>query len=327
MAGPTISAPPNIFDQMANMQAGQDTRAKYGGDPTAGTSPYSQYAGESRQPGLGAQANALEMYRQQALGLGPSVAQQQMQQGLGQSQRAALAMAAQGRGGNIAGMQQAALNAGSGLAAGVNQQASLLRAQEQQAAMQGYAGLGSQLYQQGFNYDQLANQASQFNAQNTLDWYLGKRGLDLQRDAQNKDWTMGLVQAGAGLAGGIMGGAAQLSDERAKDNISPTLGSVSQAVGEATPVTFDYKPGLGPYGQQVGFTAQDLERTPLGPQLVVDTPNGKFVNTGNAAMASLAGVAELRQELDQLRAANGLGPVGAQAGSTMTQQYLRQGLG
>ena len=110
---------------------------------------------------------------------------------------------------------------------------------------------------------------------------------------------------------GISGGAAQLSDERAKTDIMPTLGSVSRAVGEATPVAYSYQPGLGPQGRQVGFTAQDLEQTPLGPQLVIDTPDGKFVNTGNAAMASLAGVAELRQELDQLRAANGLGPVGA----------------
>ena len=66
-----------------------------------------------------------------------------------------------------------------------------------------------------------------------------------------------------------------------------------------TAYSFDYKPGFGPPGRQVGVMAQDLEQSPMGAQMVSDTgPAGtKMVDyspeTFNpVAMASLANLNE-----------------------------------
>lgn len=64
---------------------------------------------------------------------GASVAQEQMRQGLDQSQRAMMAQAASARGGNQAAAMRTAQATGSQMALDVNQQAGVLRAQEQQA--------------------------------------------------------------------------------------------------------------------------------------------------------------------------------------------------
>lgn len=106
------------------------------------------------------QADALGLYNDAARGRGPSAAQAQFQQGLDRSLSGNMALANSARGGSLALAQgRLAAMAGNNQAlAASTAQAAQLRAQEQQAAMAGYAGLSGQMRGQDIN-------AAQFNAQ------------------------------------------------------------------------------------------------------------------------------------------------------------------
>lgn len=251
-------------------------------------------------PGTNAQLQAMQQYSAMAEGLGPSVAQQQLQAQSEANQRAQMAAINQSRGGNLAGNFNAALSAGAGMQQATNQQAAILRAQEQQAAIAGLGQLGGQVIGQELAFNQLAQQGLATAGQQNIDWQLGKRGLDLQRDGMQFDQNMQIAKSAMQGVGSVVGGAV-MSDERAKSDIMPTAQSASEAIGEVDPITFRYQPGLGPYGQQFGVSAQQLEQTSLGPQLVREGPDGfKRVDTGGAAMASLAATAEQERRLRAL---------------------------
>ncbi len=99
------------------------------------------------------------------------------------------------------------------------------------------------------------------------------------------------------------GQALATSDVRAKSNIDTMLSAVR-------PVAFDYKdPQRDGAGRHVGVLAQDLERGGLG-NMVVDTPQGKMVDTKQASMAGLAGLADHNERIRALERGSTLGPRG-----------------
>lgn len=63
-------------------------------------------------------------------------------------------------------------------------------------------------------------------------------------------------------------------------------------------------PGAAP-GRQLGIMAQDLERSPLGAGAVMDSPNGKMVDTTRLAHALAAGAANLNERLAALESRRG----------------------
>lgn len=67
-----------------------------------------------------------------------------------------------------------------------------------------------------------------------------------------------------------------------------------------------HAPGAAP-GRQLGPMAQDLEANPATAHLVHDTPNGKMVDTGRAAMLALPAIGEQQRRLDKLEDAQALG--------------------
>lgn len=80
-------------------------------------------------------------------------------------------------------------------------------------------------------------------------------------------------------------------------------------MAKTKPYSFDYNAdgrrlqkalGNDPDGRQYGVMAQDLERSPVGRSMVVDTPEGKVVDTNKAAMASLAANARLNERVEEL---------------------------
>lgn len=264
--------------------------------------PYSttltSYGNQSREPGLAAQQDALSMFRQGAMGQGPSVAQQMLAQQSQQAQRQNMAMMQGARGGNLAGAYQQALGANSGQQAMLGQNAAILRAQEQLAAQQAYAGLGTQLYGQGMGYDQMAINHLNQGAQNAINWNLGQRGMDLQ--AQQQRFGQGAelaktIMGGASAVGQMIGGA--MSDVRAKEDMMPV--SAADAAAQVQPLAYRYKPGMGqPQGQQIGVSAQQLQETPLGSTLVGQGPNGMLsVDGGRAGIAALAASGENARRL------------------------------
>lgn len=294
----TTSAPPNLWDMTEDakqnrLKGVESIRPHY--DLGGYGNNYAGYGKESRDIGAAGQQAALQMYADQASGNGPSVAEAQLRQQTEANNRAAMAMAARTRGGNLAGMQQQALAAGSGANAATNQAAAALRNQEQQQAMAAYADLSSRMYGQGLAYDQLASNQALQGDQNALGWYTGKRGLDLQKQASDRQFYGGLINSGIGMASSLLDVAGSMSDERVKDNIRPSEMSATQAVGAIEPVKYEYKPGYGKPGERIGLLAQDLEKTPAGSQLVTETPYGKAMDVGGVASLALAATAENQQ--------------------------------
>ena len=254
-------------------------------------------------PGQQAQQQAVDQLGQLAQGLGPSPAQLQLQQQAQANQQAAMAMASQGRGGNVAGNFNAALAANAGAQQATNAQAAIQRAQEQQAAIAGLGQMGGQMVGQELAFNQLGQQGQIAGGQQAIDWNLGDRAADLARDQFKFQKGNAIANTVIGGIGAVAGAAGMMSDERAKYGIQPTAQSASDAVGEVDPISYRYKPGLGPYGQQFGVSAQQLEGTSLGPQLVREGPDGfKRVDIGGMASASLAATAEQEQRLRRLEA-------------------------
>lgn len=106
-----------------------------------------------------AQTGALGMYQDAAMGRGPSAAQAQLRMGLDQSLAAQASMAASARGGALArsGLQLAGVNNAAAMQGQAAGQAAMLRAQEQQAGMAGYANMANAL--RGVDQQQMMAQA------------------------------------------------------------------------------------------------------------------------------------------------------------------------
>lgn len=104
----------------------------------------------------------------------------------------------------------------------------------------------------------------------------------------------------SGKSGGLLSGL--LSDERQKQGMQGGGPSEASALaGSMQPYTFDYRPGSGgPPGRRLGVMAQDLEQSPLGAQLVLDTPQGKQIDVAQAQGAALAMIADQEQRLRRL---------------------------
>lgn len=192
----------------AYQDAMQQPSMQYGSNPEAGLNDYSQYGALSRNPGLGAQQDALQMYKSAALGNDISVAQKQAQQSTALQQRQAMQMHAQG--GNLAGANTQAIGAQAGAGIQGQQTQQLLRAQQMQAGMQGLAGLGGQMWQQGLGYNQLAGQQELAGNQQILDWYLGARGLDQQQRMLQQQRTWDAINQGVGAVGSGLGAISQM---------------------------------------------------------------------------------------------------------------------
>ena len=345
--GKQVATLPGIFDEYTDMDSARRLQQQYGVgyNPDGGIANNAQ---ANRAMGLAGQTQAMEMYRRQALGQGPSVAQAQLFQQQQRDQANAIGLASSMRGGNLAGMQAQALQQNAAASATTNQAAAALRAQEAQAGLAGLAGVSGQFAGQALQADQMAQQGQLAADANTLAWYQARRGLD-QQSAQSawqrtKDiFDMGKsgVQTVASMLGGAAGAGAMsderakvamrptqerstYSDERTKNGVRPTGLSASQAIGEVTPIEYQYKNGMGPPGPHFGVSAQQLSQTPFAAQVVRQGPDGLLrVNTDGLANAAFATSAEQEQRLRALEQRLGAMPA-AQGASTLAQQYVRK---
>lgn len=194
-AGRSVGADPRYNAQQLGLAAGDRLGSAWGDYATAQQ----------------AQQGALGMYQRAAMGQGPSAAGSMLQQGQDQGMANAMAMAGMSRGGNTQGAARQAQVAG---LASQNQAAHMAAQQaaaEQQAAMQGYAGLGMQMGDQALQQQQM-NMAQQ---QGLLGMQFGDDAHRRQMDLAGREYktrrNMGWSQFGTGLAGnileGVLGGA------------------------------------------------------------------------------------------------------------------------
>lgn len=255
------------------------------------------------------QMSVAQQLQQQALGQGPSLAQMQLQQAtdrtlnqsLGQIRAATGPNAAlAGRTGALAAAQQMGQY---GNASGQ------LRLQEQQQAQAALAGLANQGRTGDATIRGQDIQAQTATAETRLgaaDGYGNLAGekvkaegkvLDHQQEAEiqkSKNATEMGKAVVSGVADGASAAAKIFSDEKMKKNVKP--GDVQALLKTISAKEYDYKDSKHGEGKHFGVMAQDLEKTPYGKSMVIDTPQGKMVDTRKVAMAALAGVAALTKK-------------------------------
>jgi hypothetical protein len=120
------------------------------------------------------------------------------------------------------------------------------------------------------------------------------------------------LRAGGGIRPGTGLRGSSEADQRAQD-LAAGLGQSGEntdaALRSIRPVTYKYKPAAlsmgSPSGPRYGVMAQDLEKTPLGRTMVVDTPQGKVIDHRTAATANTAMIGRLGQRLDELEGRGG----------------------
>ena len=91
----------------------------------------------------------------------------------------------------------------------------------------------------------------------------------------------------------------QNSDRRLKTNIAPLTGALAN-VQKLRGVTYEFVPGKGPAGEQIGFIAQELEK--IYPQLVLTDPKTglKSVNYVQTTPILVEAIKDLQQQVNDL---------------------------
>lgn len=167
-------------------------------------------------------------------------------------------------------------------------------------AEQAYAGMGAGLLGQG-----LGARTGRLGTE--MDFLLGQQGLQAQRRAQDiakreadrAFW--GQILGGVIGAGGAVGAAA-LSDERAKTDISAN-DATGEFLAALTDNKYKYKdPSMkgAAEGEQFGPMAQDLAKTKMGRTAIVDMGGYMGVDPSRAVLLALSGLSNIHGRLEKL---------------------------
>lgn len=101
-----------------------------------------------------------------------------------------------------------------------------------------------------------------------------------------------------GAVGTIVNGIIQTSDRRAKKDIKPADDKMKGFLDNLNAYDWKYKGGDGKTNN--GVMAQDLEKSDVGREMVMDTPKGKMVDYGKGLASILAAQSMLNKRLDAL---------------------------
>ncbi len=264
---------------------------------------------------------------------GPSAAQQQMRQGTDDSIQAQMAMAHSANPMQAGLANYTAAQQGAGMMQRNVQNTGILRAQEQ-AQARGEMGQAlnqqrvADLQAQGLSFEQAMRQAQLEQQQTGMNdamrlGYLNA-GTAANQTAMGGQIALGNRQSQEGMAADAINSgtananagsssantaaslgalAAMMSDERNKTNIEDGTAPVRSLLGALKPRAYDYKnPEADGRGRHVGIMAQDLERSPMGREMIIETPRGKMIDMRKATGGLLAAVADLHGRLGQVEA-------------------------
>lgn len=255
--------------------------------------------------------------KQQAAGQGPSLANELLKNSVQQQTSQANALAASQQGNINAGLatrnaQQMAGQAGQAAAA----QGAQMRQGEQMQAQQMLGGQLNTMSGQG-------QQAQQFKDQ--LDAGIKSENVKAANDMFGN--VFGGIMKGASAIG-----SAVASDERVKKDIKPGEHDIKSFLDNLSAHSYEYKnpsqPGASP-GEHTGVMAQELEKSKVGSQMVMDTPNGKMVDYAKGLPAILAAQAELNKRLDKIEGKKKMamgGEVAGLQGEEDGQDLLSKGI-
>lgn len=187
---------------------------------------------------------------------------------------------------------------------GIQSQDMLNRGMAQQRSMAAGARPGQQGMLKRLAMQNMGNLTGQINQQATLGRlaernqaqqnYMGLLG-QLRQQPTGFDQMLGAV--GPGVSAYLM------SDERLKEDIEDGREKTRGTLDGIRALAYRYKDAKHGEGDQIGILAQDLERTPIGKQTVVETPEGKAIHPGRAVGFSLAALADLHDRVKTLEGA------------------------
>ena len=239
--------------------------------------------GLTRDAALG-EKEALQRFRDIGAGKTPSVSEMQFQKAMQDVSKQQLSAAASARGmSNVGLAQREAMQAGKEAGIDFGAQSAIAKEQEMR-------GASEMLLRQAAAQRGAALEAEQSKLQ-----------AQQQASATRANFFGNL--AGAGAA------AYAASDESLKENMNQTEKSGSEMVGEFLDAlksyTYNYKDKenngqKNPEGKVTSVMAQDLEKSKLGKQMVVDGPDGKMVDYGQGMAPLFAAIAELNQRTKKL---------------------------
>lgn len=267
----------------------------------------------------------------QSEGRGPSPAQAQLAQNTQQNvaDQAALMAGQRGAGANAGMIARQAGRQGANIQQNAVGQAATLGAQQQLSAQQQLASLSGNQIGQAANaatgYSQAA-QGEQSNLFGAINGYNQAEGSILGgQNAANSATQIQNSKAQQGIFGGLLGGAGGiLSDENLKTDVKPADGKIQDFLDNMGAHEYSYKqevqghPGAAP-GRHTGPMAQELEKSELGKQMVVQTPDGKGVDFNRGLATILAAQAHLNKRLEELE--GGGRKKMAEGGQVQPQRY------
>ena len=143
-------------------------------------------------------------------------------------------------------------------------------------------------------------------ALNSMNNYLAaKQGVALNQQNLQAQADQNTMNRQTGVISGIGAAMVSKSDKNSKKNMKKTDGEAREKVGEflnaLDAYSFEYKNEKDGKGEHAGVMAQDLEKSEMGKQMVKDTPEGKVVDFAQGFGALLASVAELNDEVKNLK--------------------------
>lgn len=284
---------------LANLGA-QNTAAQYGAEAQNTAAQYGAGAQNTAAQYLAGAQNTVGLANQQAANTAAQFGASQAQQAALANQQAQAAASQFGLGQGF----QAQL---------ANQAAGLSQAQNQMASANQYANIGA---------NQLANQLTAANAANTTGTQQQQYGQNVLNtayqnalaQAQNPLLQLAIMQQGLsstpygttttsqgtstgqgtttqtqnpGLYQDIGTGLelASFSDMRLKTNVAPPMRDPLKAVRRMQPASFNWKPGVGPPGPQLGLIAQNVEQA--APEAVRTDPATGMKMINHPAMLGL----------------------------------------
>jgi hypothetical protein len=241
----------------------------------------------------------------QQQGAGELAAQRQAANAAAQQQ----AMARMGRGPNAALAFRGAANnvAGIGLnAAGQGQQAALQDQQMAQGALTGALGQGrgqdlslsgqnANLQEQNFANQ---NQAALGYLNNMSGLEQGRLGMQQQANMAQNQFQQGLFGAGMNALSGVGG---LLSDETQKTDIAPTSDAdLDEMLSSMHAYNYRYKDeAKHGEGERAGVMAQDVAKSKLGRQMIVETDDGMALDGNKLLSGLLASVSYLNRKVKE----------------------------
>ena len=184
----------------------------------------------------------------------------------------------------------------------LNQQANLANANLTQQSQQMLNEMTQYYLSQGMAQEQARLAAAMAFEELRVQQQVGMAGAEAAKyGAKMNNQT----QTNAGLMGaiGTLGAAAiSMSDKRAKKKIKSGDERIKGFLDNLSAYDYEYKDKKHGKGRQVSVMAQDLEKSDLGKQFVIDTPAGKKVDYGKGLAAILAAQAHLNKRLKQVEA-------------------------